>query len=166
MNGQRTTSGASGRPVPTLTEVLQVESRVIDVDVTVLNGALEKTDAQAVSLIESLSAVRMVASPELDLNLDDPAPVMLADGSLREASAVGVSEPAGDGGRQITERVLGEVQRNIDLMLEYRLRETLTPALARMTDSFIRDTRNELASTLREIVARAVELELARMRRE
>src|ERR1700752_4607999 len=51
---------------------------------------------------------------------------------------------------QIVQRVLTDVQRQIDLMLEYRLRETLAPAVARMADQLVRDTRAELASTLRD----------------
>ncbi|MCW7537867.1 hypothetical protein OOT46_08400 [Aquabacterium sp. A7-Y] len=66
---------------------------------------------------------------------------------------------------QITQRVLADLQRQIDVMLEYRLRETLTPALARMADQLIRDTRVELAATLREVIARAVAQELARQRK-
>ncbi|UZG45973.1 hypothetical protein [Caldimonas thermodepolymerans] len=71
---------------------------------------------------------------------------------------------AAEGEDALTQRVLADLQRQIDLMLEYRLRETLTPALARMADQLIRDTRVELAATLREVVARAVAQELARLR--
>jgi hypothetical protein len=71
-------------------------------------------------------------------------------------------EPEGED--QIIHRVLADLQRQIDLMLEYRLRETLSPALARMADQLIRDTRVELAATLRDVVARAVAQELARLR--
>jgi hypothetical protein len=63
---------------------------------------------------------------------------------------------------QLVQRVLIDLQRHADLMLEYRLREALTPALARLTDSLIRDLRQELAATLRDVVARAVSQELAR----
>ena len=65
---------------------------------------------------------------------------------------------------QIVQRVLGEVQRQVDLMLEYRLREVLTPLLTRATDGLIRESRSELASALRDVVARAVAQELARHR--
>ncbi|HEY2927750.1 hypothetical protein [Piscinibacter sp.] len=66
---------------------------------------------------------------------------------------------------QLTQRVLGELQRQVDVLLEQRLRESLTPALARLTDSLVREMRVELASTLRELVARAVTQELSRHRR-
>ena len=64
----------------------------------------------------------------------------------------------------LVQKVLLDVQRQIDLMLETRLRETLAPALARLTDALIRETRNELASTLRDVVVRAVSQELSRHR--
>ncbi|MEQ1684735.1 MAG: hypothetical protein ABL916_13875 [Burkholderiaceae bacterium] len=65
---------------------------------------------------------------------------------------------------QLSQRVLADVQHQIDLMIEVRLREVLTPLLQRTADSLVRDARGELASTLREIVARAVAQELARHR--
>jgi hypothetical protein len=65
---------------------------------------------------------------------------------------------------QLVQRVLEEVQRQVDMVLEYRVREALTPALARVADSIVREARGELASTLRDVVARAVAQELARHR--
>lgn len=64
----------------------------------------------------------------------------------------------------LVQSVLTNVQRQLDLMLEYRLREALAPLLARATDQLAREARNELASTLRDIVERAVAQELARHR--
>jgi hypothetical protein len=66
----------------------------------------------------------------------------------------------------LTQSVLADVQRQVDLMLEYRLREAIAPALARASDALIRDLRAELAEALREIVARAVAQELARHRHQ
>jgi len=65
---------------------------------------------------------------------------------------------------QCVERVLGDLQRHTDLMLEYRLREALAPLLAQFADSLVRDVRQELAATLRDVVARAVSQELSRRR--
>ena len=62
------------------------------------------------------------------------------------------------------EGVLLEVERQVELMLDYRLREALTPLLNRAADSIVREARTELASTLRDVVARAVAQELARHR--
>jgi hypothetical protein len=65
---------------------------------------------------------------------------------------------------QIVHNVLTELQRRTDLMLEYRLRETLTPILARLCDALIKDAREDLATTLRDVVTRAVTQELTRHR--
>ncbi|HJV60148.1 MAG TPA: hypothetical protein VJ743_04335 [Albitalea sp.] len=65
---------------------------------------------------------------------------------------------------QLVQRVLADVQRQVDLVLEHRLREALAPALARLTDALVREARNDLASTLREVVTRAVAQELSRHR--
>ncbi|HWI09691.1 MAG TPA: hypothetical protein VNU48_00010 [Burkholderiaceae bacterium] len=65
---------------------------------------------------------------------------------------------------QLTQRVLIDLQRQMDLMLDYRLREVLTPLLARAADGIVREARSELASTLRDVVERAVAQELARHR--
>jgi len=64
----------------------------------------------------------------------------------------------------LVQRVLADLQRQIDLMLEVKLREVLTPALTRATDALMREARTELASTLRDIVSRAVTQEISRHR--
>jgi hypothetical protein len=73
-----------------------------------------------------------------------------------------VPAPLNEG--ELAQRVLANVQRQVDLMLEQRLREAMGPALARLTDALLRETRNELASTLRDMVSRAVAQELSRHR--
>ncbi len=65
---------------------------------------------------------------------------------------------------EVVQRVLADVQRQIDLMLEIKLREALAPALTRATDALMREARTELASTLRDVVSRAVAQEIARHR--
>ena len=65
---------------------------------------------------------------------------------------------------QIVQRVLLDLQRQIDLMLDYRLREVLTPVLTRATDALVLEARSALASTLRDIVARSVAQEISRHR--
>lgn len=66
--------------------------------------------------------------------------------------------------QQLTQRVLADVQRQIDLMLEQRVREAMAPALARLTDALVRDARDQLSVALRDIVARAVTQEMSRHR--
>jgi len=65
---------------------------------------------------------------------------------------------------RLVRQVLGELQRQAELMLEYRLREAITPALSRLSDALVRELRQELGTTLRDVVARAVSQELARRR--
>jgi hypothetical protein len=60
--------------------------------------------------------------------------------------------------------VMHTLQHRIDLMFEYRLREAVAPALARVAEAIIEDTRIALATTLREMVERAVAQEVARRR--
>ncbi|MDE2094333.1 MAG: hypothetical protein KGL99_03630 [Burkholderiales bacterium] len=104
------------------------------------------------------AAVRQVAeveAPALEANL-----VAAASSMPRATPSVAPTLTE----EQLVQRVLAEVQHQVDLMLEYRLREVLTPLLARAADSVIREARGELASTLRDVVARAVAHELARHR--
>lgn len=62
----------------------------------------------------------------------------------------------------LAEQVLAEVQRHIDYVLEHRLRETLAPLLAKLSEALVREARVELASTLKDVAKRAVAQEVAR----
>lgn len=66
---------------------------------------------------------------------------------------------------QLVRAVLQDLQRHVDLMLEYRLRASLTPVLTQMADNLVRELRQELSSTLRDVVKRAVSQELVRRRK-
>lgn len=65
---------------------------------------------------------------------------------------------------QLAHRVLSDVQRQIDSMLEFRLKEAMGPLLARHTEAIARDLRDELNRTLKDVVARSVAQELAKLR--
>jgi hypothetical protein len=65
---------------------------------------------------------------------------------------------------ELVEQVLADVERQVGLMLEYRMREVLTTVIARATDTMVREARAELSTALREIVERAVAQELQRHR--
>ncbi len=82
--------------------------------------------------------------------------------SVRDGAVV--VGPAAVDEEELVQRVLADMQRQIDLMLEVKLREVLAPALTRATDALMREARTELASTLRDIVSRAVAQELSRHR--
>jgi len=91
---------------------------------------------------------------------------VVAGDAARAAAPV---DAAGADGAQcsdsdLVQSVLADLQQRVDLLLEYRLREALAPALARASDTLIRDMRIELASVLRDIVERSVAQELSRRR--
>ncbi len=65
---------------------------------------------------------------------------------------------------QVTQRVLSDVQRQIDSMLEFRLREAMAPVLARHSEAIVRELKEELARTMRDVVARSVAQEIAKLR--
>ena len=74
------------------------------------------------------------------------------------------AQPAELTHEQLVQRVMVDVQRRVDSMLEFRLREALTPILARHTEALIRDMRDELSLTMRDVVTRSVAQELAKLR--
>ncbi len=80
-------------------------------------------------------------------------------------AAAPVAAPAAIDEAVLTQRVLADLDKQLDLMFEHRLRETLAPVLARMTDTLVREMRNQLALSLREMVAKAVSLEIERLHR-
>ncbi len=96
------------------------------------------------------------AAPDPAFAPTEPAPL--------QGLPVPARAPAGLDEDALVQRVLADLQRQIDLMLEVKLREVLTPALTRATDALMREARTELASTLRDIVSRAVAQEMSRHR--
>jgi hypothetical protein len=96
---------------------------------------------------------RQTASPSLHAGA-----AAVGVSAAAEAAGVGVDEAL------ITQRVLADLQRQIDGMLEYRLRETLAPILARTTEALVRELRQELSKTMKDVVARSVAQEVARQR--
>ncbi|HEY9066944.1 MAG TPA: hypothetical protein VIO33_18315 [Burkholderiaceae bacterium] len=102
------------------------------------------------------------AQPAEPVPPDDEAAVAADPAPIASAPQASLSKLPSES--ELTAQVLAEVQHQLDLMIEYRMREALTPLLARMTDNLVRDARHALASTLREAVARAVAQELARLR--
>lgn len=116
------------------------------------------------TLTEIVEIAGTIAAGPMTMAADMAAPRFGADGEsspgagARERRAVDFTQD------QVVQRVMADLQRQLDLMLEYRLREALAPALARAADGLIREARSELASTLRDVVSRAVAQEFARHR--
>lgn len=158
------------RHVPTLTEVIEAPSTAAPLmDEQVVPAPMPVLEPVPVTLAapEPVSVAPVaVAAPAPDLShaaiprslLVDPAPPLPAATPSPAAPAVVVDEAL------IAQRVLVDLQRQIDGMLEYRLRETLAPILARATDALMRDLRQELSKTMKDVVARSVAQEVARQR--
>lgn len=104
-----------------------------------------------------------IPEPPLPPAKPPPAPVQ-AESSAPMAAAPSVAVPAPISEDQLTQRILVDLLHQVDLVLEYRVREALTPILTRATDALVRDARAELARSLRDVVARTVALELRRQR--
>jgi len=131
--------------VPTLTEV-------IDLDAPLAVPQVPAAPASAAA--PSPAPAPAVRTPPISL---DSLPV-LAEAVSPAALQPEVSEA------QLAHRVLADVQKQVDGMLEFRLREALAPVLARHTEAIVRDLRDELSRTLKDVVARSVTQELAKLR--
>lgn len=91
---------------------------------------------------------------------------------VREGSGASVDPPLDEAEPEsarvdeaLVDEVLDAVQRRIDVLYEYRVREALAPVMARLADRVVHELRDALAETVREVVARAVAEELAARRR-
>ena len=125
--------------VPTLTEVVDFASPTIEAVDEQVGAASTGDPKPPASIVEDLAGPKNIV----------PIHFPLAEPSL----------PSHD---ELTSKVLIDVQRQIDVMLEYRMREVLAPVVTRLTDALARDARAELALVLKEVVTRAVTEELSR----
>ncbi|MFM2448174.1 MAG: hypothetical protein RIS44_624 [Pseudomonadota bacterium] len=62
----------------------------------------------------------------------------------------------------LTQQVMTDIQRQIDAMLEVRLKEALAPIVTRLTDALARDARSELTKVMKDVVSRCVAEEVRR----
>jgi hypothetical protein len=94
---------------------------------------------------------------------EPPSPVRAGSSSARNPpQAAGITTVLDE--QQLAERILLELQRQIDGVVEYRMREVLTPILNRATDAIVREARSDLSRSLRDLVGHAVVQELRRQR--
>lgn len=150
------TSERSGPPdsVPTLTEEVSLPGA--------LAGSLSNAHADPESR-QFPESRQENAPPAAEAEPGLPPPTPQANPAM-VAVVPTAPRPAALSEDQLTRNILADLQRQVDLVLEYRLREVLTPILARATDGVVRDARNELTRTLRDVVARSVAEELLRQR--
>jgi hypothetical protein len=100
----------------------------------------DDVDKNSGNLAASVSAIQ---EPAVDLPRAEPSPAQLAHALL-------------------VKRVLANVDHQVGALFEQRLREVVVPSFARATDSLLKELRHEIALSLRDMVARAVQLEIER----
>lgn len=170
-NLREKTKPPSWAPLRTLVVPERPEMRPPDIDVgmpplnlanvPVLSERVLAPEVQAadVPMAEVLTA-EVVAS-EAIAAAPPPQPSVPVPGPPAPAPAVQAVEVSED---QIVQRVMADVQRRVDSMLEFRLREAMAPILARHAEAIIQDLRNELSLTMRDVVTRSVAQEVAKLR--
>jgi hypothetical protein len=123
-----------------------------------LNDDRPKAPDRVPTLTEVVAGAATAVATDLPQRAVADAPQRVGDRAPAGAPLSPIEE------EQIVSQVLVELQRRIDQMLEYRLREALAPALARAADALIVEARNDLARTLRDVLARAVAQAVAQRR--
>lgn len=155
--------------LPVLTEELEASGGMAQ------GGAVGSAAAPAPAVASiATSACASVAAPvavpapvAAAVPLPESEPLPAAALAPEPAAAKGATPPPLSpplDARVIEDEVLAELAQRIDLMFEYRLREALAPTLARAADLLIREAREEVALTLRDVVSRAVAQQIARRR--
>jgi hypothetical protein len=128
--------------VPTLTEVVELvpvdAGEAMSVDPAAVDGKLKAPVPGALAPLPAVNA------PEPESPLSAPAELPGQDELVRQ--------------------IMADIQRQIDAMLEVRMKETLAPAITRFTDALARDTRAELGGVLKDVVTRAVAQALTKQR--
>ena len=148
--------------VPTLTEVVdwppvqlvvvdepapaQVEVHAESAVEVCIEDAAELTTAEPVIEIPDEPVSLQVAAPTHEALADQPPP------------APPIDEAA------LNQRILTDLQHQVDSMLDQQLRVAMQPLLNRLADTLALQAREELASALRDMVALAVSRELIRLR--
>lgn len=64
---------------------------------------------------------------------------------------------------KLNERVLRQILRRIDFVMEHRVKETLAEVLQSATEDLIKEIRGGLQVTLEDVIKRAVAQEMARV---
>jgi hypothetical protein len=105
--------------------------------------------------------VSLADVPVLESVVFEPSAPMAPAPSAERAESVVLPEITE---AQLAQRVLTDVQKQIDGMLDFRLREALAPIMARHSDALVRDLREELKRTMHDVVTRSVAQEMAKLR--
>ncbi|MEY4767173.1 MAG: hypothetical protein RI907_3846 [Pseudomonadota bacterium] len=121
-------------------------------------SALEAARASLSGTLRSARDGRWAPMSNVELAPAEPAVAASVAAPSGAAEVTDVSEA------QLSHRVLGVVQKQIDSMIEFRLREAMTPILQRHADALVRELRDELKQTMQDVVTRAVAQEMSKVR--
>lgn len=169
---------STGRPppgtIPTLTEVVAwpdaaeatveavpVQSAPVAPPIPAPATAPVAVAPEPVHAVAPVAPVAPVALPA-PVQATVPAPVPATPAATPAPPAADRPVTASPADVQLTQRVLADLQRQVELMLEVRLREALAPILARASDALVRDARKELTAAMRDIVSRSIARELGK----
>lgn len=166
--------------VPVLTEVLQVPAPSVASTSPLKDDAavapVAPTEPEAVATKPATAATPYRETPadvvetisildEGSSLVDAPAPGATAAAPMRRFDTAPSQDGASaDHVNALVERVLTDVQRQVDLLIEHRLARALEPSIDRLTQAFAIEARHALHTALREVVERAVRQELDRIR--
>ena len=110
-------------------------------------------------VIEPASGTRAAVPPQAEVPRQNPA----ANPRAEQARPEPASREWMQIEREISERVLRQIQGRIDFVLEHRIKDGLAEALQRMTNEMTAEIRRGLQITLEDVIARAVAQEIARL---
>ncbi|OYU00351.1 MAG: hypothetical protein CFE40_03345 [Burkholderiales bacterium PBB1] len=149
--------------VPTLTEVVDwppVEWVAVEepAPVQIDAPADDAVEARIDDAVELTTAEPVAADP-----LHEAVPVLAEVSASDEPAQQPVPMPVIDE-TALTQRLLTDLQHQVDSLLEQQLRAAMQPVLSRMADTLAQQAHEELASALRDMVALAVSREMIRLR--
>jgi hypothetical protein len=159
--------------VPTLTEVIDLLApspfneeglqTMVEPEMQPVDAALVVSSGLARPAQESnwtpMSTVVLGAFDDREI-----PPILMREFLAPQAETIDPVCAAGFTEAQLAQRVLADVQRQVDGLLDFRLREAIGPILARHSEALVRDLRDELERTMRDVVARSVSQEMAKLR--
>lgn len=139
--------------VPTLTEVVDFVP-------------IEDHEATAVQPGAAVQETPQAAKARTDVIAEEAAAPLPVTAPVPPLAAPDLPPPGADlpSHDELVRQIMGDIQRQIDAMLEVRMKETLAPAITRFTDALARDTRAELGGVLKDVVTRAVTQALTKHR--
>jgi hypothetical protein len=144
--------------VPTLTEVIDFgDTEPPSAGAPIVTSGFPDANAAAwAPMATVVLPTQGAVVPELAVSVAVPTPVAAP---IAPIAPIDMPSEA-----QIAQRVLGDVQKQIDGMLDFRLKEAIGPLLARHSEALVRDLRDELSRTMRDVVTRSVAQEMAKLR--